>query len=139
MKITVQLKPTVSDEDSATAQDLLCADKKEFFEVKQIDSQQHKILCQHHVVGVPAKDSEMLLMELVVNNFTLGTFSHRQFVFSFGAKGYIRFSGQDLLELAGANQLTLPLSLDWESKPSSKQANTPQMMSPNLTPKQTPN
>jgi hypothetical protein len=38
MKITFQLKPIISEEDSSNAQDLLKADKKEFFEIKQIDS-----------------------------------------------------------------------------------------------------
>lgn len=93
----------------------------------------------HHVLGVSPKDSEMLLIELFVNNFSLSTFMHRQFVFSFGSKGYIRFSGQDLIELSSANQLTLPLTIEWESKAASNKVNTPQMMSPNMTPQQTPN
>ena len=45
----------------------------------------------------------MFLIDLLINNFSLANFGHRQFVFSFGSKGYIRFSGQDLLELTGAN------------------------------------
>jgi hypothetical protein len=84
-------------------------------------------------LGVSPRDSEILLIDLLVNNFSLGSFGHRQFVFSFGSKGYIRFSGQDLLELTGSNQLTLLLSTEWE-KSIPKQASTPLLLSPNLTP-----
>jgi hypothetical protein len=52
MKITFQVKPLISDVDSVLSQDLLKAEKKEFFEIKQIDSQQQKVMCLHQVLGV---------------------------------------------------------------------------------------
>ena len=95
MRITLMLKPSLSDNDIyESCLEMLKNEKTEFYELKTGEAHLNtKTLCLHHNYGLSKEKPDTLLIELLVNNFSLSTFIQRQFLFNFETKGSFRFSG----------------------------------------------